>query len=152
VPGAAWHPPGRLRATAAGQTPTSQEDHVSDNNLYAVFSRPPEGVSWEDYDRWYHMHCRENVQSRGMVAVQRYGVKPVVVGSGVGPSRSQVDPNAIPYNHLGLFQFQGTIEDVRADLSRRVSGGDIVLPDWFNNVQFSTWACTPIDELVEHKD
>jgi hypothetical protein len=126
---------------------------MSDNNLYAVFSKPPDGVSWDEYDRWYHMHCRENVQTPQFVGVQRYGVKPVVIGSGVGPSRSEVDPNAVPYNHLAVFQFRGdsTIEEVRSDLSGRVSRGDIVLPEWFNQVPFMTWACNPIDEYVRRE-
>jgi hypothetical protein len=120
----------------------------NDNNLYAVFSKPPDGMSWDDYNAWYHRHCRENIQTPGFVGVKRYSIKPVVQGKGVGPSRTQVDPNVIPYNHLAVFQFQGTIEDIRADLSGRVSRGDIVLPEWFNDVPFGTWACSPIDEFA----
>jgi hypothetical protein len=120
-------------------------------NLYVVFSKPPAGLSWEDYDRWYFDHGRENIESPGFKSVQRYRVDPVVVGSGVGPSRAAVDPAMlpVPYNHMAIFEVEGDIADVRADLSRRVAGGDIVLPEWFNDVPFATWSAKPIDERAE---
>jgi hypothetical protein len=49
---------------------------------------------------------------------------------------NEVDPDAIPYNHLAVFQFQGTIEDIRTHLKE----GDTVL--------FTMWAG---DEFKEHK-
>lgn len=118
------------------------------SNLYAVFSKPPENLSWDDYNKWYYDHCRENIRTPGFERVARYRVNPVVVGKGVGPSRAAVDPDTILYNHLAVFEFDGDIADVRADLSQRVQGGDIVLPRWFNDVPFATWNCIPIEENV----
>jgi hypothetical protein len=120
---------------------------VSDN-LYVVFSKPPDGVSWDEYNRWYEHHARENIQTPGFKGVERYAVNPVVVGKGVGPSRASVDPGTIRYDHLAVFEFEGDIADVRADLNRRVQSGDIVLPKWFNDVPFSTWNCISIDGHV----
>jgi hypothetical protein len=117
-------------------------------NLYVVFSKPPEGLSFDEYNKWYYDHCRENIRTPGFREVSRYQVKPVVHGKGVGPSRAAVDPDTILYNHMAVFEFDGTIEDVRADLSRRVQGGDIVLPPWFNDVPFGTWSAEPIEEGV----
>ena len=70
------------------------------------------------------------------------------MGKGVGPSRSAVDPETIVYSHLAVFDFDGDIAEVRADLSRRVQDGDIVLPSWFNDVPFATWNAVPIEENV----
>jgi hypothetical protein len=121
------------------------------DNLYAVFSKPPDGVSWEEYDRWYGHHAVENVQSRAFNGVQRYAVNPVVIGSGVGPARSSVDPAAVPYNHLAVFEFRGDIADVRGDLARRVQGGEIVLPNWFDGVPFASWNCVPLGDRIVPK-
>jgi len=123
------------------------------DNLYVVFSKPPDGISWDEYNRWYEHHARENVESPGFKGVQRYVVNPVVVGSGVGPSRAAVDEKSlpVPYSHLAVFEFEGDITDVRADLADRVARRDIVLPEWFNNVPFATWNCVPIDERIEPK-
>ena len=117
-------------------------------NRYVVFSKPPEGLSWEEYDKWYYDHCRENIRTPGFREVSRFKVNPVVVGKGVGPSRSAVDPDTILYNHLAVFDFDGDIADVRAHLNQRVQSGDIVLPPWFNNVPFATWNAVPIEERV----
>jgi hypothetical protein len=118
------------------------------DNLYAVFSKPPDGVSWDEYNQWYALHAVENVQSQGFNGVQRYAVNPVVIGSGVGPAGSSVDPLAVAYNHLAVFEFEGTIADVRADLARRVHSREIVLPSWFDRVSFASWNCVPLGERV----
>lgn len=118
------------------------------DNVYAVFSKPPEGVSWDEYDAWYGFHARENVQTPHFTGVQRYQVEPIVVGTGVGSKRSSVDPGAIRYQHLAVFEFKGEIADVRAHLNSRVEGGDIVLPPWFMQVPFSTWSCKPLGDRI----
>jgi hypothetical protein len=116
------------------------------DNVYAVMSKPPEGVSWEEYNAWYDLHQRENSRTPYFTGVQRYQIEPVVVGTGVGSKRSAVDPAAIRYEHLALFTFRGEIKDVRAHLNSRVEAGDIVLPPWFMDVPFSTWSCKPLGE------
>jgi hypothetical protein len=118
------------------------------DNVYAVFSKPPEGVSWGEYNAWYDLHARENVQTPYFTGVQRYQVEPIVVGSGVGSKRSSVDPGAVRYQHLALFEFQGNIADVRAHLNSRVEAGEIVLPEWFMRVPFSTWSCSPLGDRI----
>ena len=122
-------------------------------NLYVVFSSPPEGVSWDEYNRWYDLHGRENILTRGFAGVTRYKVNRVVVGSRVAPKQFEAVGGAggamFDHNHMAVFEFDGAIETVRADLLNRVERGDIVLPDWFDGIEFETWNGVPIGERVE---
>ena len=104
-------------------------------NLYLVFSAPPTGVSPEDYDRWYHDHLRENLEAPGFVAGQRFRLAPSV-------------GNEAPHSHLALYEFEGDISRWRTNLDERISSGDIVLPEFFPQIKFGSWECTPVDERV----
>lgn len=118
------------------------------NKAYAVLSKPPEGISWDEYNQWYHHHARENAETPYFRNVQRYRVRPVVVGAGVGSKNSSIETGTTMYEHLAVFQFDGgSIEDVRAHLNGRVESGEIALPEWFMRVPFSTWSCEPLEEL-----
>jgi hypothetical protein len=105
-------------------------------NLYLVFSAAPEGVTGEEYDRWYHHHIRENLEAPGFVAGQRFRLTPSV-GS------------EAPHQHLALYEFEGDISRWRTNLDERIASGDIVLPEFFPKIRFGSWECTPIDERVE---
>jgi len=105
-------------------------------NLYLVFSAPPEGVSAEEYDRWYHHHIRENLEAPGFVAGQRFKLTP-----SVGQEH--------PHQHLALYEFNGDIKRWQDNLNGRIKSGDIVLPDYFPRIRFGSWEATPIDERVE---
>jgi hypothetical protein len=106
-------------------------------NLYLVFSKPPEGISAEEYDRWYDHHVRENIVSPGFTSAKRFAVDPV--------------PDApVPFSHLALYEYEGEDQSVwRADLTRRVETGEIVLPEWFGQIHFGSWDCKPIGQRVE---
>ena len=41
-------------------------------SLYLVFSKAPEGVTSDEYDRWYHGHVRENIETKGFLSAERY--------------------------------------------------------------------------------
>jgi ketosteroid isomerase-like protein len=121
------------------------------SSLYAVFSRPPEGLSFEDYSRWYEAHVAENIRTPGFRSAQRYAVQPVNAGTGADPSRSSVDPAAlgVMYSYLAIYELDSDLGDVRADLARRVAQGEIVLPEWFKDISFGSWNCVPVGEPVE---
>jgi hypothetical protein len=36
----------------------------------------------------------------------------------------------------------------RTDLTRRIKEGDVVLPDWFKEIKFKSWSCTPEGGLL----
>jgi len=104
-------------------------------NLYLVFSAPPEGVSPEEYDRWYHHHIRENLEAPGFVAGQRFGLEPSV-------------GNEARHSHLALYEFEGDISRWRTNLDERIASGAIALPEFFPQIRFGSWECRPIDERV----
>ena len=50
--------------------------------------------------------------------------------------------------HLALYEYEGELARWRADLEERIGNGKIVLPEWFPEIRFGSWECTPIDERV----
>jgi hypothetical protein len=108
------------------------------SNLYLVFSRPPDGLPPEEFDRWYHHHVRENIATPGFTAGQRFAVR------GVVPAGS----DAAGFSHLALYEYDGDIMRLRTALDERREAGEIVLPEWFPQIGFGTWDCTAIDDRV----
>jgi hypothetical protein len=102
------------------------------NNLYLVFSEWPEEVSRDDYHSWYVDHAQENIESPGFVSAQRYSVRKVVGAGRVGYER-----------HLAVYEYEGDMSTWRTDLSARIQSGDVVLPDWFPRIGFTSWSCHP---------
>ena len=105
-------------------------------SLYLVFSKPPESVTSEEYDRWYHDHVRENIETKGFLSAERYGLK---AGR----------PAGADFQHLAVYEYSGDYQALREDLERRIEAGKIVLPEWFPQIQFGSWECEAIDERAE---
>jgi hypothetical protein len=104
--------------------------------LYLVFSRPPDRVSKEEYEAWYELHARENIQSTGFISTQRYAV-------------TAARDNATPLTHLALYEYEGDAETWRDDLNRRIEAGDINLPEWFDEITFESWDCSALTDRIE---
>ena len=79
-------------------------------NLYLVFSKPPEGLPPEEYDRWYDLHVRENIVSPGFASARRYELEP-----------SRDEP--VVFSHLALYEYEGDMSTWRTDLTRRIETG-----------------------------
>lgn len=107
--------------------------------LYLVFSEPPASVAPADYDRWYADHLRENIEVPGFRAGRRFAVEHTVAGA---------DPGA-RFDHLAVYETEAGIAELRTALDRRREEGEIVLPDWFGEIGFSSWYCRPLEERVE---
>jgi hypothetical protein len=106
---------------------------------YHVFSRQPDSVSWEEYDRWYDLHVQENIEQPGFISARRFRLEePVVAVDGM-----------IAYTHLAVYEYEGDIMDLRAGLRERIDAGQIVLPDWFPEIAFLTWDCVPVSGRFE---
>ena len=105
-------------------------------SLYLVFSKPPESVTSEEYDRWYHDHVRENIETKGFLSAERYALK---AGR----------PTGVDFRHLAVYEYTGDYQALREDLERRIEAGKIVLPEWFPQIQFGSWECRAIDERAE---
>jgi tRNA A37 threonylcarbamoyladenosine biosynthesis protein TsaE len=104
-------------------------------NLYLVLSQPPDALSAEEYDRWYDLHVRENIVSPGFVSARRYELEP-----------SRDEP--VPYRHLALYEYEGDMSVWRTDLTRRIETGDVVLPEWFSGIRFSSWSARPLTDRI----
>lgn len=109
---------------------------MANNNRYLVFSKPPEGLSASEYDRWYDLHVRENIVSPGFVSARRFAVTPATGTPG-------------PFTHLALYEYAGEMSTWRTDLTARIESREIVLPDWFPEIQFGSWDCRPLSGLIE---
>jgi len=107
------------------------------NNLYLVFSQRPDDISDDDYHAWYVDHAQENIESPDFVSAQRYRVREVVGGEPVGPEQ-----------HLALYHYAGPMSTWRTDLSRRIETGDVVLPEFFSRIEFRSWDCQPVGDLL----
>ena len=105
-------------------------------NLYLVLSKPPAGLSAAEYDRWYDLHVRENIVSPGFVSATRYELEP-----------SRDEP--VPFSHLALYEYEGDMSVWRTDLTRRIETGDVVLPEWFPEIHFSSWSARPLSGRIE---
>jgi tRNA A37 threonylcarbamoyladenosine biosynthesis protein TsaE len=104
--------------------------------LYLVFSRPPDRISNEEYLRWYDLHARENIVSPGFLSAQRFSV-------------TAARDNATPLTHLALYEYEGEMDTWRQDLERRIDEKDIDLPEWFGEITFESWDCSPLTERIE---
>jgi hypothetical protein len=113
---------------------------MTHHNLYLVFSQRPDDISDEDYHAWYVDHAQENIESPDFVSAQRYRVREVVAGEHVGPEQ-----------HLALYHYAGPMSTWRTDLSRRIETGDVVLPEFFRRIQFRSWDCQPVGDLLTPK-
>jgi hypothetical protein len=125
------------------------------NNLYLVFGAPPEGVSQEEFDSWYHGHVRENIIVEGFLGGQRFAVDQTMSGSRVASGTFESDigapgAQARPFTHMAMYEYDGrTIEELRTDLFARIESGETVLPPWFDQVTWMTWNCHAIEDRVE---
>lgn len=107
------------------------------SDLYLVFSQPPSDVSDTEYQRWYAEHLRENLQTPGFDAGSRYALTHTVAGTEES------------FSHLAAYETHGDIAQLRANLSARRELGEIVLPDWFSRIKFSSWHCSVVEDRVE---
>jgi hypothetical protein len=115
-------------------------------NLYLVFSQPPAEISAEAYDRWYAHHAKENLESPGMLASQRYKLTPIIAGKRTAPGTFSGDTGELGARHLAVYEYGGDIYALREHLLARVATGNVVLPEWYDDVSFVTWNCEPIGE------
>ena len=69
-------------------------------------------------------------------AAQRFSLQHTVAGTGE------------QFSHLAAYETRGSIEELRAALDRRREQGEIVLPDWFGQITFSSWHARELEDRV----
>ena len=89
-------------------------------HLYLQFSAHPASLSFDAYSDWYQVHQDENIaQSSVLRRGWRYRLAPVGTAVEPGPT------------HLAVYELEGTLEALTADLGRAMQAGVISLPEWF---------------------
>lgn len=109
-------------------------------NLHIVFSKPPDGMSDEEFNNWYDPHLDEILVVPGFVSARRYRMEPAVTQQG-----------AIPYRFLSLYEIEGDTGQIMADLDAEAASGRMLLPPWFPEITFSSWNCFSLGDRVTPK-
>lgn len=110
---------------------------MADHEL-VVLSRPPDGVTDDDYNDWYETHVREILALPGFVAAQRATLEFV--------SATTEPPHRFTF--LTRYEICGPFEDAWRALRAAVDGGHMTFSDWFGGVQSEGWRSTPVGERV----
>jgi len=98
----------------------ARHDFELPGHLYLQFSAQPPSLSFDAYSDWYQVHQDENIaQSAVLRRGWRYRLEPLGTPAGPGPT------------HLAVYELEGTLETLTADLGRAMQAGVISLPDWF---------------------
>jgi hypothetical protein len=99
-------------------------------NLHLVFSKPPERLSDEEYNRWYDFHLGEILVVPGFAAARRYRLQTVRGASA-------------PAGHgfLSAYEIEGPPQEVMRELDKEVTSGRMQLPEWFPEITFASFNC-----------
>jgi hypothetical protein len=97
-------------------------------NVYLVFSKPPEWLAADEFDRWYESHLGEILAVAGYEGARRFAVH-AAVGS-TSPTM---------YSRLALYAISGEPAETTARLERAIQAGSIMLPEWFGEVRFASF-------------
>lgn len=107
-------------------------------NIHIVYSRRPDEISEEEYNRWYDAHLQEILVVPGFVSARRFSLHQVVV-----------DPTAkVEYTHLALYELEGNPDEVMAALDQEIESGRMQLPEWFDRIRFASWNCISLGDRV----
>lgn len=118
-------------------------------NLHIVFSHPGEGVSDEEFDRWYEEHIDEILEMPGFHAAQRYRLQSEVQAEGV----------VFPFRTLVVYEVdddtaalmegmrQANLDSADSYSDRKDAGDDgPPLPEWWSQVRFASFNCIAVGE------
>lgn len=112
------------------------------DNIHLVYSRRPDSVTEEDYNAWYDAHLDELLVVPGLISARRYAL-----------SREVVDPQTkTVFTHLSLYEMDGEVADVMRALDEENESGRMQLPDWFDQIVFSSWNAVPLGIKVHEPE
>jgi hypothetical protein len=134
VPGAADRD-GLRFAAWEGVSIGARRDIELSGHLYLQFSAHPPSLTFDAYSDWYQVHQDENIaQSAVLRRGWRYRLEPPGTAEIPGPT------------HLALYELEGTLERLTADLAGAMQAGAISLPDWF--ARFASLEAIAVGERV----
>jgi hypothetical protein len=106
--------------------------------VHIVFSRPPQGVSEEQYDGWHETHVARALGMPELAAVARYALVPAL------------DEPAEPdrFTRAAVYEIDVSTPEASAAVVARLSSGRTDLPDWFAEVHVSSWLGRPLGQRI----
>jgi hypothetical protein len=107
--------------------------------LHLVFSTVPDGVSEDEFNRWYDPHLQEILAVPGFRSAQRYRIEKV----------GELTEDEARYLYLSLYEIDGEVKDALAALTAAINAGEMTLPDWVPQISFGGWSCFPVGARLE---
>jgi hypothetical protein len=107
--------------------------------LHIVFSRPPQAVADEQYDRWHEEYVSQILSVPGFAAAGRYELVPAL--------DEPDEPNR--FTRAATYAIDGSAREAMAVLAASVSPARPDVPDWFAEIHVSSWLAYPLGNRIE---
>jgi hypothetical protein len=107
--------------------------------VYVVFSRRPELVTEQEYDRWHEIHISQVLGVPGFAAAARYELVPALEEP-AGPDQ---------FTRASIYEIDASSREAMANLAHAVSSGSMELPDWFRAIHLGSWLAHPLGQRIE---
>jgi hypothetical protein len=95
-----------------------------------VFSKPPEAISDEEYNRWYDFHLGEILVVPDFTSARRYLLQTV---------KGDWTPSG--HRYLSAYEIESDPRDVMTELDKEVASGRMQPPEWFGQITFASFNC-----------
>ena len=107
--------------------------------LRIVFSRRPQVVQEEQFDRWYTAHISQVRGVPGVVAATRYDLVPAL------------DEPAEPdrFTTAAIYELEAGAPEAAAAIAAGRSADDTGLPGWLAEIRISSWLAEPLGPRIE---
>ena len=107
--------------------------------LHIVFSRQPQAVAEEQYDRWHEEYVSQILGVPGFAAAARYELVPAL--------DEPDEPDR--FTRAAISAIDGSPRAAMAALTASFSPARPDLPDWFAEIHVSSWLAHPLGNRIE---
>jgi hypothetical protein len=107
-------------------------------NVYLVFSKPPEDISAEEFGEWYEQHVRDILTVDGFTAARRFNLNAI---SG--------DTSPTMYSHLALYVIEGDAHEAMVRLYAASASGTAAHSEWFDRGRWASFYADPLEGPID---
>ena len=107
-------------------------------NVYLVFSKPPEEISLAAFGEWYEQHVRDILTIEGFTAARRFGFDAV-----------NGDTSPTMYSHLSLYVIEGDPHAAMERLAAATDSGAVPIPEWFDRGRWASFYGHPLEGPID---
>jgi hypothetical protein len=125
---------GDIRFASFDGLALEDDDSQLPDHAYLVFSKPPAGMGFEDFSRWYAVHMRENLTADGFDAAWRFALQPATVDA-------DAPCEAV---HAAWYEVHGELPELRVALKEAADAGRVSFPPWFGDIEFASVDCVAL--------